>query len=112
MTSTSRAFIAGVMLLLTTHSVTWATDRTITLRLGNGSALEVERPFKTVLIGDPDIVEVYARSDRSVTLEPLNPGTTNLVFVDERSIAISNVRILVCSVGVTPVKFEDGPDCE
>ena len=54
----------------------------------------------------------HARSDRSVILEPLNPGATNLVFVDERSIAISNVRILVCSASAIPVKFEDGPDCE
>jgi len=28
-------------------------------------------------------------------LEPLNPGTTNLIFVDESSIAITNVRVLV-----------------
>jgi Flp pilus assembly secretin CpaC len=112
MTSTLRIFILGVLLLLTTNSVTQAADRTITLMLGAGSALEVERPFKTIMIGDPDIVDVHAHSDRSVILEPLNPGATNLVFVDERSIAISNVRILVCSAGAIPVKYEDAPDCE
>jgi Flp pilus assembly secretin CpaC len=112
MTSALRAFILGVILLLTTNSVTSAADRTITLRLGNRSALEVERAFKIVMIGDPDIVDVHARSDRSVILEPLNPGATNLIFVDDRSIAITNVRILVCGAGATPVKFEDDPDCE
>jgi Flp pilus assembly secretin CpaC len=112
MTSTLRAFILGVFLLLTTNCVTQAADRTITLKLGAGSALEVERPFKTVLIGDPDIVDVYTNSDRSVILEPLNPGATNLVFVDDQRIAIANVRILVCSAGAIRVKYEDGPDCE
>ena len=112
MTSTLRAFILGVILVVTTNSATRAADRSITLRLGAGSALEVERPFKTVLIGDPDIVEVHTNSDRSVTLEPLNPGATNLVFVDERSIAITNVRILVCSAAAIRVKYEDGPDCQ
>ena|ERR1700675_1054643 len=112
MTSTLRAFILGVILAVTTHSVTQAADRTITLKLGAGSALEVERPFKTIMIGDPDIVDVHARSDRSVILDPLNPGATNLVFVDERNIAITNVRILVCGAGAIRVKYEDGPDCE
>lgn len=37
--------------------------------------------------------------DRRVTLEPLNPGTTNVIFVDERSIAITNVRILILGPG-------------
>jgi hypothetical protein len=109
MTSTLRAFILGVILAVTTNSVTQAADRSITLNLGAGSTLEVERPFKTII---PDIVDVHARSDRSVILEPLNPGATNLVFLDDRSIAITNVRILVCSTGATPVKYEDGPDCE
>ena len=112
MTSTLRSFVLGLLLLLTTNSVTQAADRTITLKLGAGSALEVERPFKTIMIGDPDIVDVHARSDRSVILEPLNPGATNLVVVDDRSIAISNFRILVCSTGAIHVKYEDYPGCE
>jgi Flp pilus assembly secretin CpaC len=111
-TSMLRACILGVTLLLTTNSVTWAADRTITLKLGAGSELMLERPFKTVLIGDPDVVDVHTHDDRSVILEPLNPGATNLIFVDERSIAITNVRILVSSAGAIRVKYEDGPVCE
>jgi Flp pilus assembly secretin CpaC len=76
-----------------------AADQTIALTLGTGSALALKRPFKTVLIGDPNVVNVHAHNDRSVILEPLNLGATNLVFVDERSIAITNVRILVCNAG-------------
>jgi Flp pilus assembly secretin CpaC len=112
MTTTLRAFLVGVTLLLATNSVTRAADRTITLKLGAGSAFELQRPFKTVLIGDPDIVDVHTRSDRSVILEPLNPGATNLVFVDDRSIAITNVRIMVCSAGAIRVKYDDGPECD
>ena len=97
MTSTLRAFILGITLLLTTNSVTRAADRTITLRLGAGSAFELQRPFKTVLIGNPEIVDVQNRSDRSVLLEPLNSGTTNLVFIDERGMVITNLTVLVRS---------------
>ena len=93
----ARAFAFALAFLLTTISVTWAADQTITLELGAGSAVVLERPFKTVLIGDPNVVDVQTESGRSVILKPLNLGATNLVFIDERGIAITNVRILVCS---------------
>jgi Flp pilus assembly secretin CpaC len=86
-------------LLLTTISVACAANQTITLRLGAKTALALERPFETVLIGDPKIVDVHTLNERRVTLEPLSLGATNVVFVEERSIAIINVRILVLGPG-------------
>lgn len=94
-----RAYFLVLVLLLTTISVACAADQTITLRLGANTALALERPFETVLISDPNIVDVHALSGRRVTLEPLGLGATNLIFVDERSIAITNVRILVLGPG-------------
>ena len=49
--------------------------------------------------GDPNIVDVHTLNERSVTLAPLNLGATNLIFVDDRSIAITNVRIVVLGPG-------------
>jgi len=94
-----RAYFLVLVLLATTISMASAADQTITLRLGAKMGLALERPFETVLIGDPDIVDVHTLSDRWVTLEPLSLGATNLIFVDERSIAITNVRILVLGPG-------------
>jgi Flp pilus assembly secretin CpaC len=94
-----RAYFLVLVLLLTAISVACAADQTITLRLGAKTALALERPFETVLIGDPNIVDVHTLSERKVTLEPLSLGATNLIFVDERSIAITNVRILVLGPG-------------
>lgn len=106
------AFALALTLLLAANSATSAADRTITLSLGAGSALVLERPFKTVLIGDPNIVNVEARGDRSVVLEPLNPGATNLVFIDDASIAITNIRVLVHGAGATPIGYRSGSDDE
>jgi Flp pilus assembly secretin CpaC len=108
----ARLIAVALTLLLVAIPKTWAGDQTITLRLGIGSTLALERSFKAVLIGDPDVVDVHTRNDRSVMLEPLNPGTTNLIFVDAKSIAITNVRILVCGAGAIPIKYRDEPDCE
>jgi len=95
----ARAFAFALAFLVTTISAAWAADRTITLELGAGSAVVLERPYKTVLIGDPDVVDVQPQGERSALLKPLNLGATNLVFIDEAGIAIANVRILVCSAG-------------
>jgi len=72
---------------------------TITLRLGAPMALALERPFETVMMGDPNIVDIHTINDRWVTLEPLNLGATSLVFIDGKSIAIANVRIVVLGSG-------------
>ena len=94
-----RTCVIVLVLFLTTISVAGAANQTITLRLGAPTALALERSFKTVLIGDPNIIDVHTLNDRRVTLEPLNLGATNLIFVDDRSIAIANVRIVVLGPG-------------
>jgi Flp pilus assembly secretin CpaC len=87
--------ILAAILLLSPISPACAADQTVILSLGAGSTLELARPFNTVLMADPNIVDVLTQSDRSVVLRPLNPGATNVIFLDEASIAIINVRILV-----------------
>ena len=94
-----RTCVIVLVFFLTTISVARAANQTITLRLGAPTALALERPCKTVLIGDPNIVDVHTLNDRRVTIEPLNLGATNLVFVADRSIAIANVRIVVLGPG-------------
>jgi Flp pilus assembly secretin CpaC len=92
-------------------TASWASDQTITLTLGAASAFSLERPFKTVLIGDPNVVDVVTRDDRSVIFQPLTPGATNVIFVDERSIVIINVGIRVCAASAMRIAYRDRPDC-
>jgi Flp pilus assembly secretin CpaC len=94
-----RIFVVVLILLLLPISVACAADQTITLRLGGPTALALERPFETVLVADPNIVDIHTINDRRVTLEPLNLGATSLIFVDSRNIAITNVRIVVLRPG-------------
>ena len=112
MTKLLRACLVEVALFLITVSTTWAADQSITLRLGTGSSLALEKPFKTVLIGDQSVVNVRTQNNRSVILEPLSLGATNIIFVDERSIAITNVGVLVCNASPIRITYQDQPDCE
>jgi Flp pilus assembly secretin CpaC len=104
-------FGVAMVLLATTASLTWAADPTIVLRVGASSPLLLERPFSTMLIGDPGVVDVLVRDDRSVVLQPLKPGATNVIFLDAGSIAIANIGILVCRVGVGAITYPDRSGC-
>jgi Flp pilus assembly secretin CpaC len=98
-----RTYAVGAAFLAAIISTARAEDQMIALRIGAGSALTLKRPFRTVLVGDPTIVNVHTHSDRLVILEPLRPGETNVVFVDEESIAISNIRIVVGDASAVPI---------
>ena len=95
MTDILHGLALGAVLLFVTISAGLAADRTIVLRPGAGSELVLDRAFDTVLIGDPNIVDVRTRDDRSVFLVPLNPGVTNLVFINEENIVTVNIEIRV-----------------
>src|SRR5215470_16406768 len=89
MTAWLRVCVLALIMALTgapaTRSSADAVSETVTLMLGAGSTLKLKRPFDTILIENPDIVDVQALSDQLVLLEPLNLGTSNVVFVDERN---------------------------
>ena len=100
-----RKLLLGALLLLTTMPAVWAQERTVSLTLGAASRLALDSSFETVIVGDPLIVEVRTDDDRTVVIEPLKPGATNLVFVDTRGLVIANIRILVRASLVRPLGF-------
>jgi Flp pilus assembly secretin CpaC len=98
--------------LVETLSLARATDKTIILAIGTeGTTLMLERPFSTVLIGDPDVVDVLAQGDRSALVQPQGLGGTNIVFLDAGNIAIANVRVVVCETAARRISFGDQSEC-
>jgi Flp pilus assembly secretin CpaC len=95
MTAFFRTFAFSAALLLGTISATWAEEQPIALRVGFKSSLVLDKAFETVLIGDSSVVDVHTPDNRLVVLEPLAPGATNLVFLDDQNIVIANIAILV-----------------
>jgi Flp pilus assembly secretin CpaC len=91
-----RELVVAAILLLIANVSAPGGDRAVVLRVGTASRLLLDRSFETVLVGDPHIVNVRTDDDRSVLVEPLNPGATNLVFIDARGIVIDNIRVSVC----------------
>ena len=96
MTASLRKLLLGTALFLTAVPAARAQDRAMVLSLSTPSRLTLARVFETVIVGDPGIVDVRTDDDRSAVVEPLNPGVTNIVFVDVHVLVIANVRISVC----------------
>jgi Flp pilus assembly secretin CpaC len=90
-----RTFIVWAALFLGTISATWAQEQTIDLSVGFKSSLVLDKTFETVLIGDSSVVDVHTPDNRMVIFEPLAPGATNLVFLDDQNIVVANIAILV-----------------
>jgi Flp pilus assembly secretin CpaC len=92
-----RASLLGLVLLLAAIAAVRGSDETETVYLapGIGSLLRLDRPFETVLIENPRVVDVKRENDRAVVLKALALGTSSVVFIDEHSIAIANIRVVV-----------------
>ena len=59
------------------------------------SMFTLDKPFKTILIGNPEIVAATAQDDRTVVLTPQAVGETNIIFLDERNVQITSINVLV-----------------
>jgi hypothetical protein len=69
--------------------------QSIGLTQGYSSTIHVARPFSTIHIANPDIVDIVLTTDRSATLVPKATGATNVDFFDEKNMLISAVNIIV-----------------
>ena len=70
-------------------------DDVVNLAPGGGSQLSLDRPLGTIMIGNPDVVEVELENDRMVVLKALSVGASNVVFLDEQSVVIANIKVVV-----------------
>ncbi len=102
----------ALAILAMTISLARAADKTVILTVGTeGTTLMLEKPFKTVLIGDPKVVDVLTQGDRSALIQPQGLGGTNIVFLDEGNIAIANIRVVVCETAASSTSLNDQSVC-
>ena len=82
--------------------------KTVPLRPNFISTFTTDKPFKTILIGNPKIVEATAQDDRTVILTPQAVGETNIIFLDERNVRITSINVLVDEgAGTSRVKIHN-----
>lgn len=69
--------------------------------------LDTEKPFRTIKIGDPKIVDVQALSDRTVVFQALAAGSTNIIFLDDGNVAIKDIGVVVIEGGPGRVEIHN-----
>jgi hypothetical protein len=72
--------------------------------------VEVGKPFKTIHIADPSIVDVVVVSDRTAIFVPKNSGSTNVDFLAESPDLIATVNVDVAYSLPTRIKLFIGVD--
>jgi Flp pilus assembly secretin CpaC len=69
------------------------TDK-IELRPGFAERWQAPRPFKNVILGDPDIVGiVQGQTDQELIIIKTDGGTTNIALTDENGKQVANVLV-------------------
>jgi hypothetical protein len=67
----------------------------LSLTQGYSSTIYVSRPFSTIHITNPDIVDIVLTTDRTATLVPKTAGATNVDFFDNKNMLISGINVIV-----------------
>ena len=101
-------FVAAILVAATSATRAEEAAKTVALRPNFISTFTTDKPFKTILIGNPKIVEATAQDDRTVILTPQAVGETNIIFLDERNVRITSINVLVDEgVGTSRVKIHN-----
>jgi Flp pilus assembly secretin CpaC len=107
-----RVFVLASGLSLIASTAGWADQQTVRLARGAGSSLMLGSSFELVLIDNPDVVEVHSQSDRSVLIEGLALGVSNVVFIDAGNVAVANIRVLVCETVAVRTASQEKAGCD
>src|SRR5262245_28080155 len=94
-----RAIIALIALIVSSGSgFAQAPTQAATIEAKTGTArvLRVDQPFKSVIIGDPNIIEANALSDRELVVTAKDKaGRTNLVLLNNANQTVYSADIIV-----------------
>src|SRR5947208_2049157 len=71
--------------------------RRVTVILNKSRTFKVERPFATIVAGNPDIADVKPLGDRTIYVLGKQTGTTNIVLFDDtaRQIGVLDVEVTI-----------------
>lgn len=92
-----RAFVALIVLIVSSGSG-FAQTPPIETKIKTGSArvLRVEQPFKSVVIGNPDIIDAHVLGDRELVLNAKDKaGRTNLILLDNANQEVYSAEVVV-----------------
>jgi putative type II/III system pilus formation protein len=85
---------AAMMLILSAPG--WA--QTVEINPGRARLITFSVPIRTVVIGDPTVADVAAQTDRSIIINGIAVGETNLVVLNEEGREVYSADVVVSGV--------------
>ena len=67
----------------------------IEMNTGFAQIFKTDRPFRSLIIGDPGVVDATARNDRVIVLNAKKVGTSNIVVLGHDESEVANVMVIV-----------------
>jgi Flp pilus assembly secretin CpaC len=91
-----RALLAALALTLVPISATLAqTTEPVQLTPGFTKLIRFDRPIATVVIGNPEVADARAQTDRSIALVGKAVGITNLIALDNTGTEVFSSLVVV-----------------
>jgi Pilus formation protein N terminal region len=79
--------------------------KVIELHLGIAQFLPIPKPIRSVILGDPNVVDVTVQSDSMVVFTPKATGSTNVIILGEnKEIIFSAVLVIPRQIGLVRVQ--------
>jgi Flp pilus assembly secretin CpaC len=94
-----RTLIGAAAIGLVAAATTGAASATdlIDVTIDFAKVLKLDRPAATIVVGNPGIADAAVEDDTTVVLTGKNPGTTNLIVLDDKGKEIINSAVQVAS---------------
>ena len=88
--------LATAAMMLISSAPGWA--QTVEINPGRARLITFSVPIRTVVIGDPAVADVAAQTDRSIILNGIAVGETNLVVLNEEGREVYSADVVVSGV--------------
>ena len=97
-TCTFRSALLAVLILVSASSVQSSfaqTSEPVQLTPGFTKLIRFDKPIATVVIGNPEVADARAQSDRSIALVGKAVGITNLIALDNTGAEVLSTLVVV-----------------
>lgn len=101
--------IKGLMVTAALVAMMSSANASDPIKLTMGHALPYKNPesFRTIIIGNPAVLDVVAQSTKSLIFQPLVTGSSNVLFLDGDNHVLNSIDVIVTDAGAARVKIHN-----
>lgn len=95
---------------LLTHQATAEEIQTIQIKTDQAHILRLDKPVKSIIIGNDAIVDAMMQDAKTIVLTGRNNGVTNLVVMDQNGVTMLDEQVMVGQNDLATTRVFRGSD--